>query len=94
MIHVLVGCTVKPELLEQALAVYRELIAETRKEPGCVSYELLELRDDPGQLMLSERWLSQEHLNAHTQTVHFIRAMAELEILETAAPALIYTQVL
>lgn len=94
MIHVLVGCTVKPELLEQALAVYSELISETLKEPGCVSYELLQLRDDPGQLMLTERWVSQEHLDAHTHTVHFIQAMSELETLETAVPALIYTPVL
>ncbi len=91
MISVLVGCSVKTENLDEALCVYRELIAATREEPGCLSYELLQLRDDPSQLMLTERWLSQEHLDAHTRTDHFIEAMQKLETLETAAPALIYT---
>lgn len=91
MISVLVGCSVAPGNLEEALRVYRELAAATLKEPGCVSYELLQLRDDPCELMLAERWLSQEHLDAHTRTDHFIEAMQKLETLETAAPALIYT---
>ncbi len=37
MIHVLVGCTLKPENLAQALTVYGALISGTLKEPGCVS---------------------------------------------------------
>lgn len=91
MISVLVGCSVAPENREEALAVYGELVVATLKEPGCVSYELLQLRDDPRELMLAERWISQEHLDAHTRTDHFIEAMHKLETLETAAPALIYT---
>ncbi|WP_104091910.1 putative quinol monooxygenase [Arthrobacter sp. GMC3] len=91
MISVLVGSSVAPENLEGALTVYRGLVAATLKEPGCVSYELLQLRDDDCELMLAERWLSQEHLDAHTRTKHFIEAMHKLETLETAAPALIFT---
>lgn len=93
MISVLVGCSVTAENLEAALTVYGELAAATLKEPGCVSYELLQLRDNPCELMLAERWHSQEHLDAHTRTNHFIEAMHKLETLEAAAPALIYTRV-
>ncbi len=92
MINVLVGSTVLPENLEAVLGIYRELAARTRNEPGCVSYELLQLREDPCDLMLLECWLSQEHLDAHTRTPHFIEAIALLENLETAAPALIYSK--
>lgn len=91
MISVLVGSSVKPENLEETLTVYRGLVAATLKEPGCVSYELLQLRDDHCELMLTERWLSQEHLDAHTRTEHFIDAMRKLETLEKAAPAMIFT---
>lgn len=91
MISVLVACSVAAENLEAALTVYGELVAATLKEPGCVSYELLQLRDAPCELMLVERWLSQDHLDAHTKTDHFIEAMHKLKTLETAAPALIYT---
>ena len=93
MISVLVGCSVTSENLEAALTVYGELASATLKEPGCVSYELLQLRDNPCEFVLAERWLSQEHLDAHTRTDHFIDAMHKLETLETAAPALIYTRV-
>lgn len=92
MISVLVGCSVAAENLAEVLTVYGVLVAATLREPGCVSYELLQLRDDPCELMLAERWLSQEHLDAHTGTDHFIEAMRKLETLETAAPALIYTR--
>ena len=92
MINVLVGSTVQPGDLEVVLGIYRELVARTRLEPGCLSYELLQLREDPCNLMLLECWQTQEHLDAHTRTPHFIEAMALLETLETAAPALIYTK--
>ncbi|MGL3806043.1 putative quinol monooxygenase [Paeniglutamicibacter sp. R2-26] len=90
MINVLVGSTVLPGNLEAVLDIYRELVAQTRLEPGCVSYELLQLREDPCNLMLLECWQTQGHLDAHTHTPHFLEAMALLEKLETAAPALIY----
>lgn len=89
----MVGSTVSPENLQEVLAIYRELVAATLQEPGCLRYELLALREDPCELMLAERWLSQEHLDAHTRTEHFIRAIDRLEALERAAPALIYTSV-
>lgn len=89
----MVGSTVSPGDLEEVLGIYRELVAATLQEPGCVSYELLAQRENPCELMLSERWLSQQHLDAHTKTVHFIRAIDRLETLERAAPALIYTSV-
>lgn len=92
MISVLVGSSVAAENLEEVITIYEVLVAATLKEPGCVSYELLQLRDDRCELMLAERWLSQEHLDAHTRTDHFIEAMHKLETLEIAAPALIFTR--
>ncbi len=92
MINVLVGSTVLPKNLQAVLDIYRTLVAETRKETGCLAYELLQRREDPCELMLSEAWESQEHLDAHTHTPHFLEAMAGLEFLENAEPALIYTR--
>lgn len=89
-IRVLVGCRIEPEDLQDALDVYRELISKTRREVGCISYELLQMRESPHEFVLAEEWASQEHLDAHTRTEHFVLAMAKLETLETARPALIY----
>ncbi|MGW6378093.1 putative quinol monooxygenase [Rhodococcus sp. NPDC055112] len=88
----MVGSTVPTEHLDKVLELYDRLVAETRKEPGCTSYELLQQVDDPRELMLVEEWESQEHLDAHTRTSHFVSIVGELDQLEQAAPALIYTQ--
>ncbi|MFC4603141.1 putative quinol monooxygenase [Rhodococcus kronopolitis] len=90
----MVGSTVPAEHLDRVLELYGRLVTETRKEPGCVRYELLQRRDDPRELMLVEEWESQEHLDAHTRTPHFVTVVGELDRLERAAPALIYNRVL
>lgn len=53
-IRVLVGSTVEPENLAEVIDLYRELVRETRKENGCISYELLRCGDNSGELMLVE----------------------------------------
>ncbi len=93
-IRVLVGSVVQPEKLGEVLDLYRELVFETRKEKGCISYEVLQHCGNPGELMLVEEWESQAHLDAHTQTEHFVRLVAALDELENAAPAQIYLKVL
>ncbi|WP_456697585.1 putative quinol monooxygenase [Aeromicrobium sp. P5_D10] len=93
-IRVLVECRIESEDLQDALDVYRELISKTRQEAGCIRYEILQLREDSHEFLLAEEWESQEHLDAHTRTEHFVLAMAMLETLETARPALIYQPLL
>ncbi|NMM87494.1 antibiotic biosynthesis monooxygenase [Rhodococcus sp. SRB_17] len=93
-IRVLVGSTVKSENLAEVLDLYDELVRETRREDGCISYELLQRTDEPGELMLVEEWQSQAHLDAHTHTEHFVRLVAALDRLEQAAPAMILSKVL
>lgn len=90
MISVLVPSTVEPADLEVALDLYRQLVAATLKEPGCISYELLQEVDDPCALMLSEQWESREHLDAHTRTPHFLDLVPRLARIENAAPAVLY----
>jgi quinol monooxygenase YgiN len=93
-IHVLVPCVIEQRHLARALEVYRELVAATRQEDGCLSYELLQQTDDPTRFVLVEEWESQEHLDAHTRTEHFTRLVAELESLEVAAPASLFRRIL
>ncbi|KZM37275.1 putative quinol monooxygenase [Oerskovia enterophila] len=94
MIRVHVPCRVQEADLPRALAVYEELVAATRRELGCLSYELLQREDEPTSLLLTEEWESHDHLMAHTQTEHFIRLVAELESLEVAEPAVFFRRIL
>ena len=94
LIQVLVPCTIPAQHQEQALKVYRELIEATRREAGCRSYDLHREMDDETRFMLIEEWDSQEHLDAHTQTEHFVRLVGELEKLEYAEPAVRLTKLI
>jgi quinol monooxygenase YgiN len=51
----------------------RALIAPTRKEAGCLQYDLHRSLDDPNLFLLHEVWATREHHHAHYQTPHFLR---------------------
>lgn len=48
-------------------AAQEELVAATRKEPGCLRYELQQSLDDPRVLIFVESWASEALWNAHMQ---------------------------
>jgi quinol monooxygenase YgiN len=57
------------------------MVERTRAEPGCDRYDLYEERDAGGTLHLFERYRSQEALEAHRATDHYIeyrRQVADL----------------
>jgi len=57
-------------LLEAEL---RALVGPTRKEEGCLQYDLHRGADQPGTFLFHEVWASREHHAAHTRTPHFLR---------------------
>jgi quinol monooxygenase YgiN len=57
-------------LLEAEL---RALVNPTRKENGCLRYDLYRSADAPHAFLLHEVWASREHHRLHTQTPHFLR---------------------
>ena len=65
-------------LLEAEL---RALINPSRKEDGCLSYDLHRSADAPGAFLLHEVWLTREAHTAHTGTPHFLRWNARKDAL-------------
>lgn len=57
-------------LLEAEL---RALVRPTRREEGCLTYDLHRAAEMPGTFLLHEVWASREHHTRHTQTPHFLR---------------------
>ena len=51
------------------------LVAPTRAEDGCVSYELFCSASDALTFITIERWRSQDDLDAHMQTAHIAHAL-------------------
>jgi quinol monooxygenase YgiN len=65
-------------LLEAEL---RSLVAPTRKEEGCLVYDLHRAADAPGGYLLHEVWSSRDAHTAHTRTPHFLRWNARKDAL-------------
>jgi quinol monooxygenase YgiN len=65
-------------LLEAEL---RALVGPTRREQGCLTYDLYRGADLLGAFLLHEVWASREHHRLHTQTPHFLRWNARKDAL-------------
>jgi len=46
------------------------MLAPTRKEAGCINYDLHVAPDDPSKFMFYENWTSKAHHEAHDKTPH------------------------
>jgi quinol monooxygenase YgiN len=62
-----------PAKREQAIAAARELMAETRKEPGCISYSFSADLEDAGCFRIFEEWKSQQDLELHFKAPRMAR---------------------
>lgn len=70
MIYVVATLTLKPGSKSQLLEPARACIAETRKEKGCMSYDLLASITDDDTMVFVERWETREDLTAHSKQPH------------------------
>ena len=62
-------------------AELRALIRPTRKEEGCLRYDLHRSAEGPGAFLLHEIWETRQHHTAHTKTDHFLRWNARKDAL-------------
>jgi quinol monooxygenase YgiN len=76
-------------LLEAEL---RALIAPTRREDGCLTYDLHRALEVPGAFLLHEVWATREHHRLHTKTPHFLRWDARKDALLTGRDATFWSQ--
>jgi quinol monooxygenase YgiN len=71
VVHVVALWRAEPDRLEPVREVLRELAAATRREPGCLRFEVLEATDRPGSFVLVERYAGADGHAAHTASAHF-----------------------
>jgi quinol monooxygenase YgiN len=77
-------------LLEAEL---RALVGPTRKEEGCITYDLHRAAEPPAGLLLHEVWASRQAHAAHTKTPHFLRWNARKDALLTSRDVTFWTQI-
>ena len=75
-LNVVATIPVKPEAVDQVRAALQTLVAETRAEEGCISYDLYESVAAPGTFVTLERWPDGAALDAHMGTPHVAAAFA------------------
>ncbi|MEH6727472.1 MAG: putative quinol monooxygenase [Hyphomicrobiales bacterium] len=72
MIYLIATLEIKPGSLPDIMAAVTPCIEATRKEAGCVSYDLVHSLTDENTLMFIERWKDKAALDAHFQETHLI----------------------
>jgi quinol monooxygenase YgiN len=77
-------------LLEAEL---RALVSPSRREEGCLTYNLHRAIDTPGALLLHEVWASREAHTEHTHAPHFLRWNARKDALLASREANFWKQI-
>ena len=62
------------------------LLAPTRKEAGCINYDLHVSPEDPAKFLFHENWASKAALDAHMQTPHVQKLLPRVNELCAAFP--------
>src|SRR5262247_1245687 len=74
-------------------AELRALMGPTRKEEGCLRYDLYRSAEGPPAFLLYEIWESREHHAVHTKSDHFLRWNARKDSLLTSRDAGFWKQI-
>ena len=80
----------KPGKENELRAVLTNVLAPTRKEAGCLNYDLHVSSGDPARFLIHENWASKAHHQAHHHSPHIQALLPRLE--ELCAPSPHVTQ--
>ena len=83
-VSVVVKIAARPDAASAMRTVVLALAAASRKEDGCVSYDVLQNSAEPHVFVLVEEWTSAAHLDAHNLTPHVHEAVMKATPLAAA----------
>jgi quinol monooxygenase YgiN len=63
---------VRPEAIAQFAAAARDCIEATRKEQGCLAYDLFESVSEPGFFVSVEHWETRADIDRHMAALHTV----------------------
>lgn len=64
---------IKENAMMEAIELLKKLVTETRKEKGCIQYDLFEDNRNKGVFFIHENWESYEHLQHHQVADHMMK---------------------
>lgn len=71
-LHIVALFRFKENYLFDAIELLKTLVNETRKEDGCLQYDLIEDKENKGVLYIIEVWESDRHHLKHTEQEHIL----------------------
>jgi len=83
-LRVIARVKARTDKVDELRSVLSSLVEPTRKESGCLSYNLLQNNEDPTDFTLVEEWESNKALESHLATKHFKDAQVKLSGLVAA----------
>ena len=69
--------TAKDGCIDKLLEVLQSLVAPSRAEEGCITYDLHQDVENENLFMFYEVWESESHFEAHGKTKHFLDATGQ-----------------
>ena len=82
MIHIVVQIQPKPDQVEAFLELALFDAQNSRKEPGCLRFDVLKHLDSPPRFSFYEVYQDEAAVQAHRQTPHYARWIKEIEALQ------------
>ncbi len=79
----------KPGKAEELKRALISLVAPTRKEAGCLNYDLHQSPDDPGKFLFHENWTTKAALDAHLQMPHIQVLLPRMDELAVGMPDIV-----
>lgn len=89
MIRIVARTVVQTYQKGEYLRLAKLLITESRKEAGCISYELYEDLHNPNVLTFMEEWSDQAAVDRHMATDHFRTLMSGIRPLCIGEPEIV-----
>lgn len=69
---------IDPESVSQGVTAARDMVAQTLKEPGCITYEFSQILGSENRFRVYEEWQDLAALEAHFVTPHMTTFRAAL----------------
>ena len=76
----------KPDKVGEVRELLRGLVEPTRKEVGCLRYDLVQNRTDPTDFTFIEEWESDSSFYTHSTTAHIKAVGPKLKEIVVEAP--------
>ncbi len=93
-LRVVARLTAFPDKVAELKFLLLSIIEPTRKEAGCIKYELLQNQSDPSDFTFVEEWESATLLELHLGSTHIQAALLQLEGLAVGPPDIRYYELL